>query len=291
MKIAIAAAGGQVGSTIVSHLRQLEGVELILLGHQVSSLNKIECKDARRLVVDISHVEEVVQATVGVDALFWMVPPVFGVPSLKEWYRRVTVAGVEAVKRNNIAKVVLLSSLGAGERENLGTVTYAGEMEASFDELDADVLSLRPGYFMENLLMQKSSLSEKNELSFPYAPGHDIPWISADDIGAVAARFLVDEKWSGHWKQNLMGPENITLSALATRMGDLLGREVKYRQSSMEEMRIQIGNWGVSPEVGKEMMDLFGALGDPDGAYATPRTFEAFTPTTLEEFYRKKMLV
>jgi hypothetical protein len=36
--------------------------------------------------------------------------------------------------------------------------------------------------------------------------------------------------------------------------------------------------------------DLFRALGDPDGVYATARTPDAVTPTTFEQFVRQKLL-
>ena len=47
---------------------------------------------------------------------------------------------------------------------------------------------------------------------------------------------------------------------------------------------------GATAEVQREMGDLFRALGDPDGVYATARTAEAFTPTTFEQFVKHKIL-
>lgn len=38
------------------------------------------------------------------------------------------------------------------------------------------------------------------------------------------------------------------------------------------------------------MTALFQALGDPNGAYATPRTAEAYTPTSFQEFVRTHLL-
>ena len=53
-----------------------------------------------------------------------------------------------------------MSSLGANLDETSGNLAYA-EMELAFDKLDADVLSLRPGYFMENLLTDPSAADSK----------------------------------------------------------------------------------------------------------------------------------
>jgi uncharacterized protein YbjT (DUF2867 family) len=288
MKIAIAAAGGNIGSRTA--LKVADGkAEVVLLGRNRNALENLNIDNATIAETDISNANQVITATQGVDALFWLVPPVVNVASLKDWYHKVTSAGVAAVKANKIKKVVLVSTLGAAAAENLGTVTYAGWMEAEFDKLDADVLGLRPGYFMENFLLQADSIKQYGEFSFIYAPDHDIPFISADDIGDTAAKYLLDNTWSGHWKLNLMGPENITLEKVAQRLTAALSQPIKYKQSTMAEARSQLAGWGISQTVQQELTDLFAALGDPDGIYATPRTPEAHTPTHLEAFALKKL--
>ncbi|WP_375511630.1 hypothetical protein [uncultured Nostoc sp.] len=40
----------------------------------------------------------------------------------------------------------------------------------------------------------------------------------------------------------------------------------------------------------RELGNLFRALGNPDGVYATVRTPEALTPTTFEQFAKYKLL-
>jgi uncharacterized protein YbjT (DUF2867 family) len=288
MKIAIAAAGGNIGSRTA--LKVAEGnAEVVLLGRNPNALQKLNIDHATVAPTDISHADEVIAATRGVDALLWLVPPVVNVASLKEWYQQVTAAGTAAVKENKIRKVVLISTLGAAAAANLGTVTYAGWMEAEFDKLDTNVLALRPGYFMENFLLQAEGIKQTGEFSFIYAPHHDIPFVSTDDIGDTAAKYLLNNAWTGHWKLNLMGPENITLTAVAEKLTAVLGRPVTYRQSATEEMSRQLAGWGISATVQQELTDLFAALGDPDGIYATPRTPEVYTPTHLEAFALQKL--
>ena len=45
-----------------------------------------------------------------------------------------------------------------------------------------------------------------------------------------------------------------------------------------------------TPNDQRELGNLFHALGDPNGIYATPKTPETTTPTTFEQFTRKKLL-
>lgn len=287
MKIAIAAASGNIGSRTARQVAEA-GAQTILLGRDTVRMNQLEINDATSVAADLGDSDAVIEATRGADALFWLVPPTPNAPSLKEWYEKVTEAGVAAVRANEIKRVVAVSSLGAGSRDNLGTVTYAGRMEQAFRQLEINFVALRPGYFMENFLMQTDSIKKDGYFVFTYAPDHDIPFISTDDIGDVAARYLIDDSWAGKWSRNLMGPENITLTQAAKVLSEVLDRPVSYRRISLDEARKQLTDAGVPPPAQQELIDLFAALGDPNGIYATARTFEAATPTTFREFVENK---
>ncbi len=289
MKIAIAAATGNIGSRAAKQVAS-QGAIPILLGQNIDRLNQLNIPNAITEVADLSNKEQVIKATQSADALLWLVPPVLNVSSLREWYDQVIGAGIAAVRQNQIKRVVLISTLGVSTLPHLGTVTYCGNMEAAFDELDTNVLALRPGYFMENFLLQAQSIKEKGEFSFTYDAQHDVPFISTNDIGDAATKYLLDETWAGHWKLNLMGPENITLSEAALRLSIQLKKTISYRQESLQEIKEQLKNWGATETVQQELTDLFQALGNPNGAYATPRTPEAYSPTSFEDFVKNKLL-
>ncbi|MET4142517.1 NAD(P)H-binding protein [Pedobacter sp. UYP1] len=288
MKIAIAAATGNIGSRVAVQISSGGGTP-ILLGQRLDRLNQLEINNSISRVVDLSHPEQMIQATKDADALLWLVPPVLTVPSLKEWYHKVTMAGIAAVREHKIKRVVLISSLGAGAADDLGTVSYAGDMEIAFDKLNTNVLALRPGYFMENILMQAESIKSGNEFAFTYEADHDIPWISTDDIGDTAAKFLLDNTWAGRWKLNLMGPENLNAEEVALRLSRLLGKKITYRQKSILNASAELESFGANVTVSKELSALFKALGDPSGVYSTPRTHEAFTPTSFDQFISTKL--
>lgn len=288
-KIAIAAATGNIGKRVAKQIAT-QGATPVLLGQNMERLNDLNISGGISFVADISSTEQVIAATKDVDALFWLVPPIPTTPSLNEWYQKVIDAGLAAVNQNKIKRVVLISSLGASLTPNLGTITYCGHMEVAFDKLDTNVLALRPGYFMENFIQQAQSIKEKGEFTFPYDSEHDIPFISTDDIADAATRYLLDETWAGHWKLNLMGPENITLNDAASRLATLTGKSINYVQQSMAQVKVQLDSWGLTERAQQELIDLFYALGDSNGAYATPRTAEAYTATSFEEFSKKKLL-
>ncbi|WP_394972334.1 NAD(P)H-binding protein [uncultured Croceitalea sp.] len=287
MKIVIGAAAGNVGSRIAKKVAATNH-SAVLLGNKIESLENLNILNSSSYEVDMNDVEQVVTHTKGADALFWLVPPALGVSSLKEWYDSIIAAGVAAIKENKIPRVVVISSLGAGASDNLGTVTYVGNMEKAFKEVASNVVFLRPGYFMENFLLQKDDILKNGYFSFPYDTNHDIPFISADDIGDVAAQYLMDVNWAGQWTRNIMGPNNITLQEAAAIFSAELQQEIVYKQVSYDDIKNQFAQFGANATVQKELVDLYKALGDPNGAYAIPRTLEAYTPTTLGQVIRNK---
>ena len=289
MKIAIAGATGNIGSSVATKL-SAAGAISVLIGQNEDRLKKLNIPNSIIGVADLGNTQEMIAVTKDVDALFWLVPPLITVPNLKGWYNQVTAAGIAAVSQNHIKKVILVSSLGVNLDETSGNLAYAAEMELAFDKLDADVLSLRPGYFMENLLTQIHPLQVQKQFSFLFEPDFKIPFISTDDIGDVAARYLLDTQWAGHWKLNLMGPESLSCAQVSAQLSALLPHAVTYQQGSVQESKAMLAHFGASPGVQQELTDMFQTLASERGPYATPRTPEAHTPTPFEQFTKLKLL-
>ena len=87
-----------------------------------------------------------------------------------------------------------------------------------------------------------------------------------------------------------MGPENITLTQAAEILSEALKKPVAYRQSSLDAAGQELINFGLPETIKQELIDLFKALGDPNGVYATVRTAEDFTPTTFKKFVENKLM-
>jgi uncharacterized protein YbjT (DUF2867 family) len=289
MKIVIAAASGKIGRRTAEKVIQA-GAETVLLARHAEKLADLVAQGAIIKPISSDDAPGLIEATQQADALFWLTPPKLDVPSLRDWYSQTAIAGAKAVRENDIKRVINISSIGAGAAPNLGTVSFSGETEAMFNQTAANVLHLRPGYFMENFLDQVEAIQSDCTIRFPYASDHDIPWISTDDIGDVAADYLLDEQWAGHWTRNLMGAQNLTLLETSAIISEVLNCSIEYVQVSFESLQQQFARMGATAEVQREMDELFRALGDPDGVYATARTPEAITPTTFKQFIEKKIL-
>ncbi|MFN6498077.1 MAG: NAD(P)H-binding protein [Nostoc sp. DedQUE01] len=288
MKIVIATASGKIGRRVAEKVTQAGSETILLARHPEQLTDPIE-RGATVKPIGSDDTVGLIEATQHADALFWLTPPKLDVSSLANWYIQTATAGAKAVRENGIKRVVNISGLGAGASSNLGTVSFIGDVESIFNQTGANVVHLRPGYFMENFLEQVENI-RGGIVSFPFASDHDIPWISTDDIGDEAAKYLLDDRWAGQWTRNLMGSENLTLLKTTQILSRVFERPIKYVQSTVESSQEHLALLGVAPEVQRELGDLFRALGDPNGVYATVRTPDAVTPTTFEQFVKQKLL-
>jgi uncharacterized protein YbjT (DUF2867 family) len=296
VKIVIAAASGNIGRRTAEKVIQA-GAEAILLARHSEKLvplvkDAIAAGNSKVRVQPISSddAQGLIEITQQADALFWLTPPNLHEPSIRDWYVQTAKAGAIAVSTNRIPRVVNISSIGAGAKSNLGTVSFSGDVESIFNQTAANVVHLRPGYFMENFLAQIETIQSDRTVQFSYPSDHDIPWISTDDIGDIAAHYLLDQRWAGQWTRNLMGAENLTLLEISDILSRVLNASIEYTQVSIESLQQQFAAMGANAEVQLEMGELFHALGDPNGIYATARTPEATTPTTFEQFVKTKIL-
>ncbi|MFZ4876296.1 NmrA family NAD(P)-binding protein [Janthinobacterium sp. Mn2066] len=285
MKVVIAGASGNIGYRVAEQLLHA-GERPVLLARNAAKVASLLARGAVLVEGGSDDTASVMQATQNADALLWLTPPALAADSLQQWYARTARIACDAIAANGVARVVHISSIGAGARPNLGTVSYSAEVENAFAATRVHLVNLRPGYFMQNLAAHYASMRDEAVIRMSFAPDHDMPWISTDDIGDVAARYLLDTTWAGQWARNLMGPENLSLQQVAAIASEILGRQVRYEQASLAQLDRAFAHMGANAQVRTELAELMTALGDPDGIYATARTPDACTPTSMQAFLR-----
>ena len=288
MKIVVAGASGNVGYRTAERLLD-GGVFPVLIARNTHAVRPLLDRGAQLISGGSDNFEALDAATANANALLWMTPPALGEPSLQGWYQRTAQLAAQAVKRNGVKRVVHISALGALQNTRLGTVSYVAEVELALAAACRNLVNLRPGYFMQNLVLQLKEIgklpeNQAAELQMTFEPDHDVPWISTADIGDVAAAYLMDPTWAGQWSRNLMGQQNLTMIEVAEIVSKAANRAVSYQQIALEVMTGIFAAQGANETVQSEMRALLTALGDKDGVYATAKTSEAQTPTTMQQF-------
>jgi len=285
MRIAVTTPNGNVGHHLTRMLVR-SGVRPLLLTRHPEQIS-------RELIpyVDVAHADsqnadEVVDATRGVNAIYWVDPSVMSEDPLAD-YARATEALVRAVAANGIGRVVFQSSVGAEKRHGAGEIDGLAATEEALDELDIDVTHLRCGYFFTNLMLDVESL-KSGRLQTVLPIDAPMAWVAPRDIAEVAALTLLGREWTGHRVQAVHGPEDLSWSQVAGILTQELGRDVTVERVADEEMRQQYVDAGMPGAMADAVLGMSTGLRD-DFAPEQERSVVTTTPTTLRAWVREEL--
>lgn len=286
MRIAVTTPNGRVGCHLTRMLIRA-GVRPLLLTRDPDRI----AADLRPYVdvarADSQNPEEVVAATRGVDALYWVDPSVFSDDPLAD-YARATEALVRAVQANGVRRVVFQSSVGAEKRHGVGEIDGLAGTELALDGLDIDVTHLRCGYFFTNLLLDIESL-RAGTLATVLPLDFRMPWVAPRDIAEVAALTLLNGEWAGRRVQAVHGPADLSWAEVAAILTRELGREVTVQRIDDEEMRQGLRAAGMPEAMAEAVLGMSTGLRD-DFTAEQKRSVLSTTPTTLEAWVREELV-
>ncbi|MCK7621813.1 NAD(P)H-binding protein [Streptomyces sp. RS10V-4] len=277
MQIAVTTPNGNVGHHVVRILVRA-GTRPRLLMRRPDRL----APDLRGLVdvvkVDQYDAAQVVDATRGLDALFWVDPTPAGADPLAD-YARATDSVVAAVTQNAIGRVVFQSSVGAEKRHGAGEIDGLAHTETALDATGADVTHLRCGYFFTNLLLHLDAL-RAGTVQVVLPLDSPMAWVAPRDIAEVAVTRLLSPSWSGRQVQAVHGPADFTWSEVAEILSAVLGRRITAERIADEAMYAQLTASGMPPRLADAVLGMSTGLREgftPE----QPRTATTTTPTTL----------
>jgi (4-alkanoyl-5-oxo-2,5-dihydrofuran-3-yl)methyl phosphate reductase len=143
---------------------------------------------------------------------------------------------VAAAQRTGVAHIVQLSTLGVEEvaEENdtpLGRWHRAAERALTGSSVGWTIL--RPNGFMTHALSWAPDIREKSVVRSPTADLTEA-LVAPEDIADVAVRALTTDGHEGV-AYALTGPEALTTRQQVAVLGEVLGRELRFEQISLEE--------------------------------------------------------
>jgi uncharacterized protein YbjT (DUF2867 family) len=283
MKIAVAGATGNVAGRALEKLVQ-EGAEVTVL---VRHPEKLSVSLRAKVHVEQGSLDDaafVTRATRGANALFWMTPPNFTVTDYKAYALGLAENAAKAIRENTPKRVVFLSS-HAADREGFGPVSHAGKVEKILEGAAPNMLALRAGSFMENLLNSIPTL-KNGQLFGANPPDKKYPVVATRDIGDAAARWLLDDKWTGHRVQGVDGPSDLSAQDQVDILSRMLGKPFRYQQVPAAQVKENLLKMGASPSVAENYEEMTRGFANKDYAPTEKRTADTTTPTTFETFVR-----
>lgn len=279
-------SNGQITSKLARTLLAA-GRRVRVVGRSADALAPLVRAGAQAAVGDPGDAAFLAAAFDGATAAYTMIPPCYAEPDMRAAQDRIGIAIAAALARAPVPRVVNLSSIGAELPHGTGPIAALHAQEQRLDALRGiDVLHLRPGYFMENLLPAAAAVYAAGVLPGMEAPDGRIPMVATRDVAAVAARELATPQRRGALL--LHAQRHVTMREAAAAIGVAIGKPgLQYVQSSAAEATASLRSHGFSSSAADQLAALAAWLSTSplESARVAPVELQ---PTTLETFAREE---
>jgi uncharacterized protein YbjT (DUF2867 family) len=283
--IVVCGATGNVGSRI-ARILLAAGETVRVMGRERNRLWPLAAKGAEPWPGHIGDTAFLGKVFSGARSAFILIPPRYDAPDLRQYQGQVVTSLVSALLNARVPRIVALSSIGAQLHEGTGPILGLHDLEARLRILmDAEVVCLRPGYFMENHLGSIPLIHARGINGSPLRPDVPIPMVAAEDIANTAARLVAEGDIPKHGVRELLGPRDLTMAEATRILGDAIGKPgLSYVQFTEVEARKAMSGMGMSGSAVEAMLEMQRAFNDGKIRPAWERDAESTTSTTLEEF-------
>lgn len=276
-------ATGHTGNIVAEKLlAKRENVRAV--GRDERRLERLEQKGAEAFVGDVTDASAMARAFAGAEAAYVMVPPNISSPNVLGYQERVNNALAAALENNGVRHAVALSSIGADKSDRTGPVVGLHNLERKLEAIPGlNVLFLRAGYFMENLLPQVGVIQSLGNMAGPVRSDLALPLIATRDIGAAAAEALARRDFQGKERRELLGARDVTYAQAAKVIGAAIAKtDLTYQQLPAAQLKPALTQMGMSPNMADLLLEMAEALNVGHMRPLEPRSAQNTTPTTLE---------
>ena len=282
--IVLTTPAGQIGRQVLGNLLG-SGEQLRVIARDRSQLPAEFREDLD--VVEGSHGDPAVvdKAFAGADAVLWVTPPDPRAASVEAAFAGFTRPAAGAFTRHGVGRVVGVSMLGRGTpwAGRAGFVTGSLAMDDLIAASGVAYRALANPYFMEDTIRQAESIKNQGVFSWPIAGDRKMPSIATRDIAAAASHLLLDASWSDAGEVPLLGPEDLSFDDMAEIMSQVLGKDVRFRQITLEAYKDRFVRLGMSDAMAQGYADM--AWAKNEGLdNGVQRTRENSTPTSFRQW-------
>lgn len=248
MEIAVTTPTGNVGRFVVRNLVRV-GLRPRILTRDVDTVDRRLREHVDAVAVDLTDARAVLEATIGAEALYLVVPPTGAAEPVAE-YTRIGRGVAAAVAENGIARTVFQSSVGAELRHGAGEIDGLAATEVALDDTvvraGGGVTHLRCGFFYPNLLFQVDAI-RTGVVPVLWPTDRPMAWVAPRDVADVATGLLLWSGWSGRQVQAVHGPGDLSWDEAMVVVSDAVGREVRAEQIADDDMRAALASVGMAP--------------------------------------------
>jgi uncharacterized protein YbjT (DUF2867 family) len=250
--ILVTGATGNIGRALVQKF-VTAGIPVRALVRTPEKAQQIAASNVEIVIGDFTQPDSVSVALQGVEKLFLLSSLEPNLPQLQQQV-------IQLAKQAGVKHVVKLSAENADPQSALAIYRWHGEVEHSLATSGLGWTHLRPGYFMQNLLMSSATIQAQNSL---FSVQDEITAaIDARDIAAVAFEVLTG---SGHDRKiyHLTGAEVLSFSDMLQQLGQILGRDLQLVRLSPKDYRQGMTSAGLPEWLIDCLMEMSGQTQTP----------------------------
>jgi uncharacterized protein YbjT (DUF2867 family) len=287
--IAVMGASGNVGSK-VSDLLLDENQDVRVFGRSAERLERFGGRGADVVVGDALELDDLQMLFKDAVAAQVVLPDNVTDPRYVANRSQMSHAIARALRDQGVGHVIVMSSLGADRDRGVGQVVGLHELEELLFGLeDANVLSMRAAWHMENLLAILPMVKEQKMNGSAVKGDLKFPMIATVDIADRAAQHLLARDFTGRTVQTILGPEDRSMSEATRALGEALGiPDLPYVEFPPEGVKAALQGIGMSEEFASLLVESQIAINE-NRIESGERTTENTTPTRLEEFLRNAL--
>lgn len=281
----ITGATGNTGSVVATTLLA-KGEKVRVIGRNAGRLQTLAKEGAELFVCDLSDAAALGNAFTGAKAVYAMIPANMASPDVNAERERVGGSIAAALGKAGVKHAVSLSSVGADKTEGTGPVVGLHRFEQKLNGVPGlNVLHLRAGGFMENILGQVGMIQTAGFTGEALRPELKFPMIATRDIGVAAAHALLRLDFHRQQTRELLGQRDISMAEATAIMGKAIGSPgLKYVQLPDEQLRKIFIQFGMSPDLARLLLEMSAAMNSGYMKALEKRSPQNTTPTSFEEF-------
>lgn len=223
MKYVLTGSTGNISKPVAETLIAA-GHEVIVISSDAGKKQTIENLGAKAAIGDVNDVAFLTQSFKGADAAYIMIPPTWAPKDWPSFMKQIADNYVAAIRDSGIKKIVQLSSIGAHLGYGAGPINGLAYLEKQLDQLNIDVLHLRPSCFYTNFYSMVDLIKQANVMGSNFGQADaKMVLVHPSDIAAVAARHLLALDFEGHSHQYISSDVR-TFDEIGKAIGDAIGK-------------------------------------------------------------------
>jgi len=289
---AITGASGKTGRAVAEALIAA-GKDVQVIGRNEKRLQALVDLGAQAHVCTLDDAQAMTIAFSGAVGVYCITPTHLTAADFYAHQRHVGEALAAAIHKAGVEYVVNVSSIGAQHKSGTGPIKGLSEQEGRLNALKGvNVLHLRPGFFMENLLMNIDAIRKMGVVGTPARADLAMPMIATRDIGNIAADRLLALDFSGKTTRELLGPKDITLAHATRAIATAISKpDLKYVELPYDDFRKAMIDKGVGPAAAAVFTELYRGINEGLVVPTEERSPDNTTPTTIEEYSKSFALI